>query len=133
MLPPCFDLIPLPQFEELPHVFNTCGKPWKILFKMPQPVVAYKLYYLQLISFWGTNSGRYRQGSLQHRSSGPEVFCKKGVFKSFGKFTGKHLCLSAFNFTKKETLTQVLSCEFCKTFKNTFFIEHLQWLLLATI
>ena len=24
------------------------------------------------------------------------------------------------NFIKKDTLTQVFSCEFCKTFKNTF-------------
>ena len=30
------------------------------------------------------------------RSSCPEVFCKKGVFKSFEKFTGKHLCQSLF-------------------------------------
>ena len=30
------------------------------------------------------------------------------------------------NFIKKETLTKVFSCEFCKTFKNTFFIEHLR-------
>ena len=28
------------------------------------------------------------------RSSRPEVFCKKGVLKNFGKFTGKHLCQS---------------------------------------
>ena len=28
------------------------------------------------------------------RSSCPEVFCKKGVFKNFTKFTGKHLCWS---------------------------------------
>ena len=26
------------------------------------------------------------------RSSGPEVFCKKGVLRNFAKFTGKHLC-----------------------------------------
>ena len=26
------------------------------------------------------------------RSSRPEVFCKKDVFKNFTKFTGKHLC-----------------------------------------
>ena len=31
---------------------------------------------------------------------------------------------------KKEGLAQVLSCEFCDIFKNTFFIEHLLWLLL---
>ena len=30
----------------------------------------------------------------------------------------------ACNFIKKETLAQVLSCEFCKISKNTFFTEH---------
>ena len=58
-----------------------------------------------------------------------EVFCEKGVFRSFAKFTGKHLCQSLFlinfqastcNFTKNETLTQVFSCEFCKISKNMF-------------
>ena len=34
------------------------------------------------------------------------------------------------NFIKKEILAQVFSCELCKIFKNTFFTEHLQWLLL---
>ena len=34
------------------------------------------------------------------------------------------------NFIKKETLAQVLSCEFCEISKNTFFTEHLWWLLL---
>ena len=32
----------------------------------------------------------------------------------------------AYNFIKKETLAQVYSCEFCETFKNTFFREHLR-------
>ena len=32
-------------------------------------------------------------------------------------------------FIKKETLSQVLFCEFCEMLKNTFFIEHLRWLL----
>ena len=31
----------------------------------------------------------------------------------------------ACNFTKKETLAQVFSCEFCEIAKNTFFTEHL--------
>ena len=30
------------------------------------------------------------------------------------------------NFIIKETLVQVLSCEFCETFKNIFFTEHLR-------
>ena len=43
---------------------------------------------------------------------------KKGAFRNFAKFTGKHLCQSFF-------YTKVFSCEFCKISKNTFFIEHL--------
>ena len=27
-------------------------------------------------------------------------------------------------------MVQVFSCKFCKIFKNTFFLEHLRWLLL---
>ena len=30
-------------------------------------------------------------------------------------------------------LTQVFSCEFCENFKNTYFIDHLWWLLLNTL
>ena len=38
------------------------------------------------------------------------------------------MCQSRFlscNFIKKETLAQGFPCEFCKIFKDTFFIEHL--------
>ena len=31
-----------------------------------------------------------------HKSSRPDVFCEKGVFRNFAKFTGKHLCQSLF-------------------------------------
>ena len=72
------------------------------------------------------------------RSTRPDIFCKKGVLRNFTKFTVKHLCQCLFfnkvavevacNFTKKETLVQVFSCEFCKISKNTFFTEH-WWLL----
>ena len=57
----------------------------------------------------------------------------KGVLRNFAKFTGKHLCKSLFfnkvaglicNFIKKETPTQVFSCEFCEISKNTFFTEQ---------
>ena len=34
---------------------------------------------------------------------------------------------------KKETPSQMIPCQFCKIFKNTFFIEHLRWLLLAIL
>ena len=60
---------------------------------------------------------------------------KNDIIKNFSKFTGKYLRLSLFFnkvgglspviFIKKETLTQVFSCEFRKIFINTFFKEHL--------
>ena len=34
---------------------------------------------------------------VRKRSSRQEVFCKKGVLRNFGKFTGKHLCFSQRN------------------------------------
>ena len=37
---------------------------------------------------------------------------------------------SACNLIKKETLTEVFSCEICESFKNAFFIKHLKWMLL---
>ena len=76
--------------------------------------------------------------SPPHRSSRPEVFYKK-VFLEISQNSQKNICarasflikLQALNFTKKETLAQVFSCEFCESSKNTFFFaEHLWWLLL---
>ena len=63
----------------------------------------------------------------------PEDFCKKVVLKKFSKCTGKQLCRSLF-FTKATLLKvgtpkQVISCEYCDIFKNSFFGED----LLATV
>ena len=66
---------------------------------------------------------------LQHFRSSRQVFYKKGVLRNFSKFTGKHLCQrlfliklqAAWNFIKKESLTQVFSCEFWEISTNTFF------------
>ena len=64
------------------------------------------------------------------RSSRPEVFSKKGVLKHFAKFTGKHLWQRIF-FNKvaglrpatflEKRLAQMYSCEYCETFKNSYF------------
>ena len=43
----------------------------------------------------------------------PEVFCKKNVF------------LKISQNSRKETQVQVIFCEFCEMFRNTFFIEYL--------
>ena len=56
-----------------------------------------------------------------------EVYYKKGVLKSFAKFLRNTFVELSFliKFIKKETPTQVLSCEYCEILKthplqNTF-------------
>ena len=69
------------------------------------------------------------------------MFCKKGVFRNFAKFTRKHLCQSLFfnkvaaslkktTLLKKETWHWYVPVNFVKLLRITFFIEHLRWLLL---
>ena len=41
-----------------------------------------------------------------------------------GAFFNKVAELKACIFIKEETPTQALSCKYCETFKNSFFIEH---------
>ena len=53
----------------------------------------------------------------------PEVFCKKRCSYKFHKIHRK--TPEACNFIKKESLAQVISCEFCEISKTTFFTEHL--------
>ena len=45
----------------------------------------------------------------------------------FNKVTG----LEGLQLYQKETPTQVFSCKYYETFKNSFFIEHFRWLLLC--
>ena len=52
--------------------------------------------------------------ATKRRSSSPEVFCKKGVLRTFAKFTGKQQWQSLF------LMVQVFFCGFCKISKNTF-------------
>ena len=65
---------------------------------------------------------------LSYRSSHRRSSVKKGILGNFAKFTGKRLCQIPFltKFFKKETLTQVFSCESCEISQNTFFTEHLR-------
>ena len=57
--------------------------------------------------------------AIKHRSSRPEVFCKKGVLRNLAKFTRKRLLQSLF-FNKIAGL-------------RSFFVEHLWWLILKAI
>ena len=56
----------------------------------------------------------------------PEVFCKKRCSKKFGEIHS----LRPATLLKKEILALVFSCEFYEISQNTFFTEHLWWLLL---
>ena len=63
----------------------------------------------------------------------------RGVLKNFVKLTRKHLRRSLFfnevaglrPYFKRKTPAQLLSCEFCKIFKNIFLTEYHKWLLLT--
>ena len=63
------------------------------------------------------------------RSSHQRSSLRKSVRRNFTKcakiFFLIKLQVSVCNFNKNETLAQVFSSEFCETFKNTSFIEHL--------
>ena len=64
-----------------------------------------------------------------------QVFYKKVIFINFSKFTRTKTVSVSFlinlpeacNFIiKNKALAQVLSCEFCEIFRNTYFVKHLQ-------
>ena len=61
----------------------------------------------------------------------PEAFCKKRCPKKFRKIQRK--TPEPCNFTNKQTLAQLFSCEFCEISKNTFFTEHFGRLLLFLV
>ena len=65
------------------------------------------------------------------------MFFKKDVFKKFANSYG-NTCAGVSIIKKIATLLKrdswkSLSCEFCETFENTFFIEHLRWLFLKLL
>ena len=69
------------------------------------------------------------------------VFCKKG-FLWFSQNSQENTCARVWNlgqrpqvinFIKKETLAQVLYCEFCKISKNTFSYRAPLWPLLQNL
>ena len=69
---------------------------------------------------------QYFFGMVRNRSSHRRRSVRKDVLRNCAKFLGKHLRQSLFfnkvaGLRKKETLTRVFSCKFCKLFKNTFF------------
>ena len=88
-------------------------------------------YYIQ----WGFLPwGRFfddeflRWASPLCKSSISQMFLKIGVLKYFAIFTGKP---SYLFLIKLQAFRQQRRCEYCKIFKNAFFIERLQRLLLS--
>ena len=73
---------------------------------------------------------------LKIRGSRSLMFFKIAILKNFAIFTRKHLGWSLFLIKlqsfrcRPETPTQLFSCEYYIIFKNSFFLEHLRWLLL---
>ena len=80
----------------------------------------------------------------------PEAACRtkkkcseKNMFLKISKNPWENTCVTVSfliklqslvcSFIKKEILTHVFSCWFCKTYKNTHFVEHLRWLLLKRV
>ena len=57
--------------------------------------------------------------SVKCQKQPPEVFYKKRCSEKFRKIHRK--TPKACNFIKKETLAQVISCEFCEIFNKVFF------------
>ena len=69
---------------------------------------------------------------LQNRCSYkfPDIHQKISLLKSLFNIVRD---LKGRNFNKKETPAQVFSCEYHKILKNSYFIEHPQWLLLHMV
>ena len=75
------------------------------------------------------------------RSTRPELFCKKGVFRNFAKFTGIHLCQRLFfnkvaglrpaTWLKKSHWPRCIPVNLVKLLRS-FLTEHLRWLLLSS-
>ena len=66
------------------------------------------------------------------QNSHMQMFFKTGVMRNFAIFT-ENICVNKlyFNLAPKETSTQLIPVEIAKVLRTTFFMEHIQWLLLS--
>ena len=90
----------------------------------PWTTAAGKLYFITTVI--NVLNNNFCRTLFLFRSSRSQVFFKIGLLKNFANFTGKHLWWSPFliKLLKTGSLTQVLSCDICEIFKNTFFTKH---------
>ena len=106
----------LMSFEQSPHIVTH-------FFSLP--LLSLNLWFSGC--FQGVLNGNIGLQWVKNRSSHRSCFIKK-VFLIISQNSQENMCQSLFlnkvtNFTKKETLAQVLSKEFCDIFKN-FSTEH---------
>ena len=66
-----------------------------------------------------------RSSHWRCRSSHRRCCIRKSILKNFANFTWKQLCRSLFLWSCRPSGCK-LCCKVCKTFKNTYFEEHLQ-------
>ena len=97
-----------------------------LFFQIFQIHTFFQIY--TLVNHIDGNTGHEEWLSGKHRTSPPNVFCKKGVLENFTKFTGKHLCQSLFLIKLQASDVflgiQVFSYEYYEVFKNSFFMQY---------
>ena len=98
-----------------------------LFFQIFQIHTFFQIY--TLVNHIDGNTGHEEWLSGKHRTSPPNVFCKKGVLENFTKFTGKHLCQSLFLIKLQASGVflgiQVFSYEYYEVFKSSFFVHTL--------
>ena len=101
---------------------------------------SFRPLYCHLFKYLSPSSHSSLREKGLDRSSHSEMFFKIGFLINLAIFTEKHLCWSLFLIKSqafrpatllKRDSTQVFSCEYSENSKNTFFKEHLRWLLLT--
>ena len=85
-------------------------------FEIPQNSSEYET---NIDLFWNKKFLKQRKDGNEIRNSRSEVFCKKGVSKNLKKLSDKYLCRS------QESLVKASPCEFCRVFRNIYFVEYL--------
>ena len=84
-----------------------------------------------------SHNEQFTNNTLHERKCSTELMVfSKGVLKYFANFNGKHPCqvkcepkgliypCSLHLHYKRDPCTQLFFSEFCRIFKNTFFLEH---------
>ena len=115
-----------------------------IYWKIFQKIISEVWPKLRASFFWMYKSAFFQNTCsiiLRDKKLPSEVLCKKSVLKNFANFTRKDVCWSLLLIKLrdwglqryyKETPTQLLCCEICKIFKNTYFEDRLLTAALET-